>query len=213
MQKILPLIGLLLLANSVLAPDMANAQTVPNLVTSSSTSTTTGMTTNQAVQDSATTTAPVNYSVTLTSYNAVPAQTSPTPWVTASGARSNSQVIAARSRDLSDKLPYGTIIAIDGPSLTGGATCGYDSVSHLIGYRVIADSMAARMHNKVDVMLNQYDTVSHGGKQINPAIALGACTGVSIHVVGYVDPQHIPSTQTALADLVTSGQSLAFAKF
>ncbi len=211
MHKVLPLIGLFCIANSVLAPIEANAQTVPGSVTSSSTSTTTGMTTNQAVQDSATSS--VQYLVTLTSYNAVPAQTSPTPWVTASGARSNSQVIAARSRDLADELPYGTIIAVDGPSDDGGATCGYGAVQHLIGYRVIADSMAARMHNKVDIMLNQKDTVAFGSRKINPAVALGACVGVSIRVVGYVDPQHIPSTQAALASLVENGQSLAFAKF
>ncbi len=203
--------GLLLLANSVLAPTMANAQTAPGSFTPSSTSAPTGMTTNQAVQESTAT--PLSLSVTLTSYNAVPAQTSPTPWITASGAPSDSQVIAARSHDLAGELPYGTIIAIEGPTSSGGYTCGYSDVQGLIGYRVIADEMNIRMKNKVDVMLNQYDTVPVGDRYINPAVALGACAGTHIQIVGYVNPQHIPSTQAGLAALVTGGQDLAFAKF
>jgi 3D (Asp-Asp-Asp) domain-containing protein len=156
--------------------------------------------------------APETLSVTLTSYNAVAAQTSPTPWITASGATSNSQVIAARSRDLANELPYGTIIAIDGAD-SSGTYCGYNTVQHLIGYRVIADSMAERMHDKVDVMLNQYDTVPLGGREINPSVALGACTGVTVKVVGYVDPSNIPSTQAALADLVEGSDHLASKSF
>lgn len=213
MHKSMALLGLLLLSNSVLAPTQANAATVPASVTTSSSSAADVMT-NQVSPVQEPTSAPKILSVTLTSYNAVPEQTSPTPWITASGARSNSDVIAARSRDLAGKLPYGTIIAVMGPSSSdSGPYCGYDSVSHLIGYRVIADSMAARMHNKVDIMLDASDTVTLGGRQVNPAIVLGACTGVQIRVVGYVNPQHIPSTQAALAATVTNGQHLAFAKF
>lgn len=227
----------LLLSYSVLVPySVANAQTVPTSVSTSSANFE-SMTTApvSSVQEPAsatplslfansvlpgsnvllpTLTALSRYSVTLTSYNAVPDQTSPTPWLTASGASSNSQVIAARSRDLAKKLPYGTIIAVLGPaSDDNGPYCGYDSVSHLIGYRVIADSMAPRMHNKVDIQLDQNDTVPLGGRMMNPAVVMGACTGVQIQVVGYVNPQHIPSTQTALAALVTTGQHLAYASF
>ncbi|MDR3548854.1 MAG: hypothetical protein P4M11_11415 [Candidatus Pacebacteria bacterium] len=170
------------------------------------------MTTTETVQNLAT--APESYTVTLTSYNAVPEQTSPTPWITASGAPSNPEVVAARSRDLANKLPYGTIIAIYGPSSTDeGPNCGYDSVQNLIGYRVIADSMAARMHNKVDVLLDQHDTVPVGGVMTNPAVVLGACTGVKVQVVGYVNPQSIPPTQAALASLVSGNSTLADAKF
>jgi 3D (Asp-Asp-Asp) domain-containing protein len=196
-----------LLSYSVLAPLQANAATVPiSVITSSSTS--------ADVMTNKVTIAPKTLSVTLTSYNAVAAQTSATPWITASGAHSNSQVIAARSRDLASKLPYGTIIAVMGPDSTNrGPSCGYDAVQHLIGYRVIADSMAVRMHNKIDVMLNANDTVPVGGIQTNPARALGACTGVQIQVVGYVNPQNIPSTQSQLAALVTNNQVLAFEKF
>jgi 3D (Asp-Asp-Asp) domain-containing protein len=202
-----------LLSYSVLAPLQANAATVPiSVITSSSTSA--DVMTNKVSPVQEPTIAPKTLSVTLTSYNAVAAQTSATPWITASGAHSNSQVIAARSRDLASKLPYGTIIAVMGPDSTNrGPSCGYDAVQHLIGYRVIADSMAVRMHNKIDVMLNANDTVPVGGIQTNPARALGACTGVQIQVVGYVNPQNIPSTQSQLAALVTNNQVLAFEKF
>jgi 3D (Asp-Asp-Asp) domain-containing protein len=171
------------------------------------------VTTTETVQNLAT--APESYTVTLTSYNAVPEQTSPTPWITASGAPSNPEVVAARSRDLAKELPYGTIIAIMGPDSDDddGPYCGYDSVQKLIGYRVIADSMAARMHDKIDVQLDQHDTVPVGGVQINPAVALGACTGVKVQVVGYVNPANIPTTQAGLAALVTGNSELSYAKF
>jgi 3D (Asp-Asp-Asp) domain-containing protein len=208
------LIVSILLLNSVLVPLQANAATVSFSVTTSTESTADVMTTpNVQELPAAPLTTAAAYTVTLTSYNAVPAQTSPTPWITASGAASNSQVIAARSRDLASKLPYGTIIAIYGPSTDEGPNCGYDSVQNLIGYRVIADSMAARMHNKVDVMLNQHDKVAVGGQMINPAVALGACTGVTVQVVGYVDPSAIPATQAQLASIVTGSNQLASAQF
>src|ERR1700749_4083381 len=115
MHKSIALLGLLLLSNSVLVPLQANAATVPASVTTSSSSAADVMT-NPVSPVQEPTIAPKSLSVTLTSYNAVAAQTSPTPWLTASGARSNSAVIAARSRDLADQLPYGTIIAVTGPS-------------------------------------------------------------------------------------------------
>ncbi len=237
-------VGLLLASNliaySVLVPFVANAQIVSASVSTSSVNIE-SMTTAQVstVQDSASATPlsllPANkflsasqssllpasmvpdassFLVTLTSYNAVPEQTSPTPWLTASGASSNPEVIAARSHDLASKLPYGTIIAVLGPtSDDNGPYCGYNNVQHLIGYRVIADSMAARMHNKIDIQLDQNDTVTLGGKQINPSRVMGACTGVAVQVVGFVNPAHIPSTQAALAKLVNGGKQIASAQF
>jgi hypothetical protein len=229
-------------AYSVLVPLMANAQTVPSLV-STSTANFESMTTAPVsmVQEPATTsigafpanpllpgsdslstpvttgTTPLTtYSVTLTSYNAVPDQTSATPWMTASGAHSNPEVIAARSRGLASELPFGTIIAVMGPSSSDddGPYCGYDSVSHLIGYRVIADTTNARfVRPRIDIQLDQNDKVNVGGQLINPSVALGACTGVQVQVVGYVDPQHIPATQAELAALVQGSQSLASAQF
>ena len=235
----------ILLSNSVLVPLVANAQTIPDSVSTTSVNVE-SMTTAQvsSVQEPASATppsllpvmpmipkgtvsvsrllpaselnaSPTTYSVTLTSYNAVPSQTSPTPWITASGARSNPAVIAARSHGLANQLPFGTIIAIMGPSSADdGPYCGYNTVSHLIGYRVIADTTNARfIAPRIDVQLDQNDKVDVGGKLINPSVALGACTGVQIQVVGYVNPQSIPKTQAELAALVNNSQNLAFAKF
>ena len=234
----------ILLSNSVLVPLVANAQTIQNSVSTSSAnveSMTTapvssvqepasatslsllpvvpmiskGTVTTSHLLSASTLISPATYSVTLTSYNAVPSQTSATPWMTASGAHSNPEVIAARSRGLATALPFGTIIAVMGPSSEDdGPYCGYDKVSHLIGYRVIADTTNARfIAPRIDVQLDQNDKVVMGGHLINPSVALGACTGVQIQVVGYVDPQHIPQTQAQLSDLVNNSQHLAFAKF
>jgi 3D (Asp-Asp-Asp) domain-containing protein len=237
-KKLGSVLALLLLSNSVLVPLVANAQTVPASVSTSSANVE-SMTTDQisSVQEPAIAAnvsllppsalvplvpLPVSvpkaldtYTVTLTSYNALPEQTSPTPWLTASGAASNPEVIAARSRGLASALPFGTIIAINGPSSEDeSASCGYDSVSQLIGYRVIADTMNARFISpRIDVQLDENKKVDVGGQLINPSVALGACKGVQVSVVGYVDPSNIPQTQAALADLVNSGQALASAKF
>ena len=86
---------------------------------------------------------PPSYVVTLTAYNAVPGQTDDTPFETASGAYSNPEVVAARSRDLARELPFGTIIEFSAPTTAQG-TCGYSVVAPSIGYRVIEDTMNAR---------------------------------------------------------------------
>jgi 3D (Asp-Asp-Asp) domain-containing protein len=156
-------------------------------------------------------TAPVTPSprVTLTAYNAVPSQTDGNPFETASGAYSNPQVIAARSADLADELPFGTIIELDGSNVDR-ATCGYGAVAPLIGYRVIEDTMNAKFTNRLDVL---FDTKSNftrnDGSSINAASLLGVCKGVTYHVVGYVDINHIPKTQSALAELVGKPSGLA----
>lgn len=150
-----------------------------------------------------------DYTVTLTAYNAVRAQTDENPFETASGAYSNPEVVAARSQDLADALPFGTIIELDGPAAEQD-TCGYDVVAPVIGYRVIEDTMNARYTNRVDVLLTtkaDYATTDKGMK--NAAEVLGICKGVTIRVVGYVDSNHIPKTQTALAALVVGNESLA----
>jgi 3D (Asp-Asp-Asp) domain-containing protein len=138
------------------------------------------------------------FTVKLTGYNAVPAQTDGNPFVTASGSFSNPEVVAARSGDLAKNLPFGTIIAIE---RTGADTpaCNYSKVAHLIGYRVIADAMNPRITNTVDVLLNQNDTVSVGGKEVNPGIALGICGKVTVRVVGHIAVKDIPKTQNELA--------------
>ncbi len=141
-----------------------------------------------------------DYQVKLTAYNAVPSQTDADPSVTASGISSNSEVVAARSLDLADELPYGTVVKItrEGTDTPG---CNFHKVESLIGYRVIADSMNARWTNRVDVELDSTDTVAVDGREMNPAFALGVCSTVKITVVGHLPLSRIPATQAALASL------------
>src|SRR3989344_132479 len=80
------------------------------------------------------------YAVTLTAYNAVPEQTDSDPHITASGAFSNPEIIAARSSNLAGALPFGTNIELDAPADPQN-NCGFGVVAPIIGYRVIADSM------------------------------------------------------------------------
>ena len=143
-----------------------------------------------------------SYAVTLTAYNAVAAQTDGNPLETASGAYSNPEVIAARSQDLADELPFGTIIEIDG-SNASKESCGYDVVHPVIGYRVIEDTMNARYTKRVDVLLGtkaDYATTDKGMK--NAAEMLGICKGIVVRVVGHVDINRIPKTQNELAAIV-----------
>lgn len=153
------------------------------------------------------------YAVTLTAYNAVAAQTDHNPLETASGAYSNPEVVAARSHNLKDELPFGTIIEVDG-SNASRESCGYGVVAPLIGYRVIADSMNARYTDRIDILLGtkaEYKTTDKGMK--NAAEILGICKGVTVRVVGYVDIKNIPKTQDALAALIHGTvKELAFNK-
>lgn len=142
------------------------------------------------------------FTVKLTSYNAVPEQTDGDPMTTASGAYSNPEVIAARSVDLKTDLPWGTVIKVtrDGED---SENCRFNGVSHLIGYRVIGDSMHSRKREQIDILLDQNDTVPVHGKEINPALALGMCSGVTIQVVGHIESvKDIPATQEELVAMV-----------
>ncbi len=140
--------------------------------------------------------------VTSTAYNAVPSQTDNSPFITASGAYSNPQVIVARSRDLSKKLPFGTIIAIEKPSRQ--RTCGYDVVEKQIGYRVVGDTMNADRHNQIDILFNRKNTVRIHGAYINPSVVFGVCDHVTIRIVGHVLIHNIPRTQAKLATYVAT---------
>jgi len=142
-------------------------------------------------------------SVKLTGYNAVSEQTDDDPHVTASGAFSNPEVIAARSRDLAETMPFGTIISLEAPE-NKAFSCGFKTVEHLIGYRVIADSMHRRKEKQVDILYDMANAVNVGGKPINPAIAAGICE-VKIRVVGKILIKDIPATQAELAKLVNKG--------
>lgn len=153
------------------------------------------------------------YAVTLTAYNAVPGQTDDDPFITASGSFANPEVVAARSRDFADKLPFGTVIEIDGTNAEG-KYCNFDAVSSLIGYRVIADTMNARHENHIDVLLPVSAKVPFQEKSVSAARVLGGCKNVVVKVVGFVDisrPSKLPKTQEDLAMLVTEGAALALA--
>ncbi len=154
--------------------------------------------------------------VAMTAYNAVPEQTDGDPMVTASGAYSNPEVVAARSRDLKEELPFGTIIAIDGPADKQHG-CGYDVVSPIMGYRVIADTMHERFTKRVDVLFStQANYILNDGSELNASHILGVCHGVTIRVVGQLDPKKmhkLPETQAELAAIVSGGgSSLALSK-
>lgn len=147
------------------------------------------------------------YTVHVTAYNAVPEQTDSNPFVTASGAPSNPEVVAARSRDLAEELPFGTVIAFE-YAKNDDPSCGFHAVEHLIGYRVIADTMHQRMTNKVDLLFDAKDTVPLKGVERNPSIVFGVCGDVTIRVVGHIDVKDIPATQAELAELF-DGNALA----
>jgi len=145
-----------------------------------------------------------DYAVTLTAYNAVPEQTDDDPFTTASGAYSNPEIIAARSQDLARELPFGTVIELRGPS-EQERSCGYNIVEPIIGYRVIADTMNARYTDRIDIL---FDTTANyamaDGRVKNAGIVLGICGGVTIRIVGFVNPNRLPKTQAALAALVSA---------
>src|SRR3989338_6823797 len=145
------------------------------------------------------------YAVPLPAYNAVREQTDSEPLVTASGAYSNPEVVAARSQDLAAELPFGTIIEIDGTA-AAKRSCGYDIVKPLIGYRVIADTMHARYTDRIDILFSTKSNYTlAGGSVKNAGIVLGICNGAAVRVVGRVAVNRIPETQAELAALVKGG--------
>lgn len=152
-----------------------------------------------------------SYTVSMTAYNALPEQTDGDPFTTASGAYSNPEVVAARSRDFAEAMPFGTVIALERTAKdTPG--CQYSTIQPLIGYRVIADSMNARFTNKIDILLDENDTVSIDGRERNPAEALGLCGKVTVRIVGHVDIRHMPKTQAELQEMFGGAKTLAIAR-
>lgn len=138
------------------------------------------------------------YTVSMTGYNAVPAQTDGDPYTTASGAYSNPEVMAARSVDLKDELPFGTVIEIVTTSASTSPNCGIGVVEDHIGYRVVGDSMHSRKRNQIDLLFINDKVVRAAGRIVNPAVAFGVCKNVEIRVVGKVDIKKIPKTQKEL---------------
>lgn len=150
-----------------------------------------------------------SFEVAMTAYNAVPSQTDGDPFTTASGAYSNPEVVAARSRDLKETLPFGTIIEIDGPTSEQHG-CGFEVVSPILGYRVIADTMHERFTKRVDILFSTKANYElSDGRVVNASTVLGVCKGVAIRVVGHLDPAQmtkLPKTQAELAALVHGGK-------
>ncbi len=151
------------------------------------------------------------HSVALTGYNAVPEQTDSDPSTTASGAYSNPEVIAARSVDLADELPFGTVIEFTLSGKNSKPPCGLSAVDHLVGYRVIADSMHPRKRNQIDIMFDNKDSVRIGVKRMNPAVVLGVCKNIEIRVVGHIDVKKMPRNQMEL-QLALGSATLAVRK-
>jgi 3D (Asp-Asp-Asp) domain-containing protein len=145
------------------------------------------------------------YQVKLTGYNAVPEQTDGDPSTTASGVPSNPEVIAARSLDLAGELPFGTVIQVTRIA-TDTPGCNFHKVAPQIGYRVIADTMNARWTKRVDIELDQKKRVKVDGHAINPGLALGVCSSVTVKVIGHIDINAIPDTQDELAQMLAPGK-------
>lgn len=138
--------------------------------------------------------------VKMTAYNAVPGQTDSTPTRTSIGAYTNPDIIAARSKDLADELPYGTVIEVVPATSTSprDPNCGREYVHDQIGLRVIADAMNPRIKNTIDILMDHKDLVTVRGKKRNPAKALGMCKNVTIKIVGKIDTKKMPKTQDEL---------------
>lgn len=138
------------------------------------------------------------YTVSMTGYNAVPEQTDGDPFTTASGAYSNPEVVAARSVDLKEQLPWGTVIEIIARGDAANPNCGYEVVEEHLGLRVIADSMHPRKRNQIDILLPNEKTIFANKRWVNPAVALGVCKEIEIRIVGKVAIKDIPKTQKEL---------------
>ena len=140
--------------------------------------------------------------VAITGYNAVPEQTDSDPLTTAWGIRSNPEIVAAVSRDLLGTLPFGTVVALETNNPTG-KYCGYEEVEHLIGYRVVADTMNARHTDRMDILFDTDADVEVGTgekrKAINAAKVLASCGNITARVVGKVSLKDVPETQAELA--------------
>ena len=143
------------------------------------------------------------YTVSMTGYNAVPGQTDNNPFDTASGVYADADLVAARSSDLADKLPFGTVIQLVPTDASSTPGCERSLVEPLIGLRVIADAMHPRKRNQIDILFHSDSAVKiAAGKRMNPARALGMCKDVEIQVVGHIDVSKMPQSQVQLAEML-----------
>jgi 3D (Asp-Asp-Asp) domain-containing protein len=142
------------------------------------------------------------FPVAITGYNAVPEQTDSDPYTTAWGIYSNPEIVAAVSQDLRQVMPFGTVVVFEAENPTG-SHCGYDKVKHLIGYRVVADTMNARHTDRMDILFDVDADVAYGSgenrRMVNAAKVLASCGNITARVVGKVSIKDIPETQAELA--------------
>lgn len=152
-------------------------------------------------------------SVAMTGYNALPGQTDDDPDVTASGTRPIPGVTAARSRDLAEDLPFGTVIeVVPTEAATSSNSCGLAVMGDVAGYRVITDLMHERKRQQIDLVFDTHRTVNLGGREINRATVFGICPDVEIRIVGKVDINNLPQSQMELRHAIGAAPSLAFGK-
>lgn len=148
----------------------------------------------------------VSLNLTVTAYNAVTAQTSNKhPHITASGAPPNAQIVAAVTPMLLRKLPFGTVVRIKADTVAAQPrSCDIRRVQHLIGYRVVLDTMSPNAKGELDVLFPEKAEVSlQNGQRVNPAVALGVCRDVSVEVVEHLDPGgSLPKTQAELIAMI-----------
>lgn len=97
------------------------------------------------------------FTVEMTAYTSVPAQTDSTPNLTASGAETAPGTVAV-SRDLLERFPYGSEIAV--LSVSGPECGGYVPDTPL----TVADTMNARLENHVDVWLETLEQAQNWGR-------------------------------------------------
>jgi 3D (Asp-Asp-Asp) domain-containing protein len=142
------------------------------------------------------------FPVAITGYNAVPEQTDSDPYTTAWGIYSNPEIVAAVSQDLRKAIPYGTVVVLEAENPTG-PHCGFNKVKHLIGYRVVADTMNARHTDRMDILFDIDADVAYGSgenrRMVNAAKVLASCGNITARVVGKVSIKDIPETQAELA--------------
>ena len=97
------------------------------------------------------------FTVEMTAYTSVPAQTDGTPNLTASGAPTAPGTVAV-SRDLLGRFPYGSEIAV--LAVSGPECGGYVPDTPL----TVADTMNARLENHIDVWLETTEQARNWGR-------------------------------------------------
>ena len=99
------------------------------------------------------------YSVTITAYNPVAAQTDNTPFITATGTRMRSGIIAL-SRDLLPLIPYGSVIRF--VKLQHDPSSCHATLPR--GTFRVEDTMHPRKKRQVDVAMMSYQSARHFGR-------------------------------------------------